>query len=89
MYQIKRYSFERAKDLVVKILPSKNGKYKIDVFTQDGEYITSIGHKDYSDFPTYMQDVGEEYANRRRDLYWKRHEKDTGVRGFYAKKLLW
>ena len=89
MYQIKRYSFERAKDLGVKILPSKNGKYKIDVFTQDGEYITSIGHKDYSDFPTYMQDVGEEYANRRRDLYWKRHEKDTGVRGFYAKKLLW
>lgn len=89
MYQIKKYSFDRAKDLGVHIAPSKTGKYKIDVFGEAGELITRIGHSDYSDFPTYAEEYGVDFANKRRDLYWIRHHNDNGVRGFYAKNILW
>ena len=32
MYKIKKYSLDRAKELGVKIFPSKKGIYKIDIF---------------------------------------------------------
>jgi DNA polymerase elongation subunit (family B) len=48
MYKIKPYTFERALDLGVRVKPSKNPKYKIDVFDWNKEFITSKQEKVYS-----------------------------------------
>lgn len=92
MYKIKDYSFDKASSIGVYIAPSKNKKYKIDVFDKDGDYIASIGAMNYSDYPTYMITHGKEYADNRRRLYKLRHEKDRNVkysRGWYSDNILW
>ena len=93
MYTIKPYSFSQAKKLKVIIQPSQYKKYKIDVFDKKTkEYITSIGSSSYSDFPSYLETRGREYAENRRRLYKIRHEKDRHIlnsRGYYADQLLW
>lgn len=81
-----------ARKLGVIIQPSTKGLYKIDVLTKDGEYITSIGDRRYADFLTYVEQNGLEYAEERRQLYWKRHKRDIqveGSRGFYSAMILW
>ena len=92
MYHITTYSFNRAKDLGVKIYPSLNPKYKIAVYNKDDEFLYNIGAIDYLDFPTYAEHYGLEYALKRRRLYKIRHEKDRkkyGTRGWFADKILW
>ena len=97
MYKIKPYTFERALDLGVKVKPSKNPKYKIDVLDWNKNYITSVGATGYKDFPTYYEDEGLDYALNRRDLYRKRHKQEIkqlgdrwlGSRSYYAWNLLW
>jgi len=88
-YEIKQYSKDQAKKLNVTIRPSSKANFKIDVFKRDGDYITSIGDKRYSDFPTYIESNGIEYARKRQKLYLARHSKDSGERGYYAKSILW
>lgn len=88
-YQIKQYSKDQAKKLNVVVKPSSKGNFKIDVFSQGGEYITSIGDKRYSDFPHYIESNGIEYANERKRLYLLRHKKDTSIRGKMARIILW
>lgn len=91
MYKIRPYSFRKAKELGVDIKPSTRAGKKIDVYKND-EYVTSIGALGYGDFPTYLETEGEVFANQRRRLYKKRHEKDRGVKGtagWYADKILW
>jgi hypothetical protein len=89
MYQIKDYSFIQADRLGVKIRPSKKANYKIDVLTNDDNLITRIGDKRYSDFPTFYETKGEEFALNRRRLYHIRHKNDATERGFFAKNILW
>lgn len=92
MYQITPYTYSKAKQLGVKIKPSTNPKYKLDVFDKNNDYITSVGAYGYKDYPTYMKEQGLEYANERRRLYRIRHDKDRkkiGTRGYYADQLLW
>jgi hypothetical protein len=91
MYNILPYTYKKAKELGVDVYPSKNKKYKIDVF-KNNSFLFSIGASGYKDYPTYTQEKGLEYANKRRELYKKRHQKDRtviGSRGYYADKLLW
>lgn len=91
-YKITDYTKKQAKRLGVKVVPSKNQKYKIDIYDNNGKYITSVGSRGYSDYPSFIQEKGLDYANKRRELYKKRHEKDrhhVGSRGYYADQLLW
>ena len=91
-YEIKPYSYYKAELLGVKIKPSTRPKYKIDVFSHDNDYITSIGAIGYKDFPTYYEEKGEEYATKRRELYRNRHHKEkdkVGTRGYYSYNILW
>jgi len=67
-YKIKPYSYEQAKKIGVDIEPSTNPKYKIDIYTKEGKYITSIGARGYSDYPTFIEEDGKEYADYRRAL---------------------
>lgn len=91
MYQITDYSYQHAKRLGVSIKPSSNKKKKIDVY-KDDKKIASIGAIGYGDYPTFMKTEGKEYADKKRQAYKKRHEKDRhtkGTNGYYADQILW
>jgi hypothetical protein len=92
LYHLRPYHKLKSRKLGVVIRPATKAPYKIDVFSKDGEYITSIGDRRYKDFITYAEDEGYNVAERRRELYHKRHKKDSqveGSRGFYAANILW
>ena len=92
MYNITDYSKHQAEKLGVYITPSKNPKFKIDVYNGDKDYITSIGSPNYSDYPTYIKTHGKEYADERRRLYKLRHNKDRHIqysRGWFSDNILW
>lgn len=91
MYKIKKYTYDKAKDLGVKIKPSTKKNKKIDVY-KDNKFITSIGDSRYNenDYASYIDKFGIDYANEKKRLYYKRHGKDIkGITDFYAKNLLW
>lgn len=92
MYSILPYTYDKAREMGVFVRPSDNQKYKLKVFDNQGNFITYVGANGYSDYPHYIQSHGIEYANKRRELYKKRHNKDRnikGSRGWFADKLLW
>jgi hypothetical protein len=92
MYDITKYSYNKAKQLGVKIKPSTNKNKKIDVYDYHNNFINSIGAIGYKDYPTYVLEKGKKFADERRRLYRIRHEKDLkvlGSAGYYANKILW
>ena len=90
MYKIKPYTKEKARQLNVIVKPSTNKNKKIDVY-KDNKKIASIGDIHYynNDYPTYLLEKGKLYADKRKLLYHKRHQKDNGLNGYYSKNLLW
>lgn len=100
-YKIKQYSKNQAKKLGVIIRPSTRKGKKIDVFKKVKDKktgkmvekkIASIGAIGYGDFPTFTQEKGKDFANKKRKAYKTRHEKDRhvkGTAGYYADKILW
>jgi hypothetical protein len=90
MYKILPYTREKAKELGVYIKPSTRVHKKLDIYDGNHQYICSVGDIRYKDFPTYYKERGEEYAERRRKLYYQRHKDYAwGSKDWYAKKLLW
>jgi hypothetical protein len=89
VYHIKDYTKKQAESIGLEVRPSTKGNYKIDVY-KDGDYITSIGNKNYKDYPTYLLLNGKAYADERRRLYYARHKKDLNYfRGLLTAILLW
>lgn len=91
-YQIKQYTKDKAKKLGVTIKQSTRKGKKIDVFDKDGNKLASIGALGYSDYPTFLENKGKEFADQKRKNYKSRHEKDRSVKysnGWYADNLLW
>ena len=72
LYNIKDYSYARANQIDVITRPSEKAHKKIDVYNKFGEYICSIGAKQMSDFPTYIETHGLEFANERRKRFYQR-----------------
>jgi hypothetical protein len=89
MYNITPYSYKQAKKYNVKIQPSSNKKYKIDVYDNDDTFLTSIGAIGYNDYPSYIESHGIDYANERRRLYYIRHKNDDKLKGMLSKVILW
>jgi hypothetical protein len=87
MYHITDYTKQRAKEAKVEVRPSTNPKKKIDVFYK-GEKVGSVGATGYGDYPTFLKEKGEAYAEKRRSLYHKRHTKDS-LGELLALHLLW
>ena len=88
-YKITNYSYKKAKELNVTIKPSKTKNKKIDVF-KEGQKIATIGDDRYLSYPEYIQEKGLQYANKKRNLYRKRHSNDLHKgNGYYANKILW
>ena len=84
----------RASSLGVIVKPSTNTSKKIDVY-QNNRLIAQIGQANAMDYHLWVKEKGVEYANKRRDLYYKRHPYNVKtIKGVYtadylAKKLLW
>jgi hypothetical protein len=93
MYDITDYTQQRAKDLNVVVFPSQDGKHKIEIYDKkSGLYICKVGALGYKDYPTYVEEEGKEYADKRRRLYHLRHktdEADIGSRKWFVSNLLW
>lgn len=90
-YNIKNYTYAKAKRLGVTVKHSTNKTKKLDVF-KDGRKVASVGAAGMNDFPTFIQKNGLKYAKTRRRLYKQRHEKDRhkrGSNGYWADQLLW
>jgi hypothetical protein len=92
MYNILPNTYKKAKLLGIKIYPSTNPKYKIDIYDYNNNYIFSIGASGYLDYQYYLKLYGKSYAEERRRLYMIRHNKDInkeGSKGYYSFNLLW
>ena len=101
MYSIKKYTRDRLKLLNDKLnsnaitIKVSNVKHKkIDVFINDKK-INTIGDNRYMDYPSYIIENGKEYADKRRELYYKRHSKEADIKdgkitdSWFARWLLW
>ena len=91
-YEIQPYTNLMAYKFGVKVIPSKNLKKKIDVLDFNNNYICSIGDIKYGDYPTFFKERGADFAERRRELYHRRHMKHKdkiGTKSYYASRLLW
>ena len=89
-YKIKQYSLDKIQELNNKldtsafsIKLSKNPLKKLDVYLYD-TVIASIGAikkngVPFMDYPTYLEEMGEKYANKRRKLYLARHAKEKDI----------
>ena len=55
VYKITNYSYKKAEENDLNIVPSKKKNKKIDVY-KNGEYIALIGDKWFYDYPTYILD---------------------------------
>ena len=92
MYDLTEYTINQAKKMGVLVAPSKNPKFKIDIYNLKGEYLTSGGAVGYLDYPHYLEQNGKAYADERRRLYYIRHKKEIeneNSRGYLIAKLLW
>lgn len=90
-YKIKKYSYEQAEKLGVEIKPSTNKNKKIDVF-KDGKKVGTAGQIGYSDYATYLETKGKQYADFRRRLYKIRHSNTMNkpnTNSWWASRLLW
>lgn len=91
MYEITPYTKAQAKKFGVEVKPSTRKGKKIDVF-KDGDKLVSVGALGYGDYPTFQKTKGKAFADKRREAYKSRHEKDLkkkGSAGFWANVLLW
>jgi hypothetical protein len=91
-YTILPYTFKKAKELGVAVRPSKNPKYKIDIYDLKGQYMYSGGDPHYQDYPHFLKDKGKAFADERKRLYHIRHKKDSIIphsKGYFISKLLW
>ena len=93
MYEIKPYTYQRAREMDLEVFPSDNKKYKIGVYDWNtGLFMFYGGASGFSDYPTYLETHGKEYADKRRALYHKRHSKEIankGSRAWVIAQLLW
>jgi hypothetical protein len=92
MYKILDRVINNANKLNVSVKPSKNKKYKLEVYDNNGLFLFHVGANGYGDYSTYLKENGMSYANERQRLYKIRHAKDLkvkGSKGYYANKLLW
>jgi len=89
VYKITNYTYKKAKQYGVTVVPSKNKTKKIDLYKNDKK-VASVGALGMMDYPTYIQKKGLTFANNRRRLYKIRHKKDrNNGPGYYADQLLW
>ena len=99
MYEIKQYSYDKINELNEKI--GKNVYFikpsidkKIRVYKCD-KLIADVGDKDSSDYPSYIETDGIEFANKRRTAFYSRFARLPNIKDgeiqpiFWTRLLLW
>lgn len=105
-YTIKQYSRDRIQELNntlntsdFSIKLSKDPNKKLDVYLRDKK-LASVGAikkngVPYLDYPSYLETMGQDYADRRRKLYYERHKNEPTIidgkvsNSWFAKWILW
>ena len=100
-YVITQYSRDKIQELNEKlntsafsIKLSEDPSKKIDVFLREKK-IASIGDINLLDYPSYIEERGIEFANKRRDAFYSRFKrlpdiKDNKIQTiWWSKYLLW
>ena len=91
VYKITLYSYKKAEENDLDIVPSTKKNKKIDVY-KNGDKIASIGSIKNLDYPNHILKNGLDYANQKRKLYRLRHKKDINNKngnGYWANAILW
>ena len=76
------------------IRPSADKKKKIDVLLRN-DVIASVGDPDLGDYPTFINEKGLEFANKRRDAFYSRFRRLPNIKDgkithiFWSRYLLW
>ena len=99
MYKIKQYSYDKINELNEKIgkpvyfiKPSIDKKIRIYKFQK---LIAEVGAKDMGDYPTFIEEKGKEFADKRRDAFYSRFASVPNIKDgeltnmFWARYLLW
>lgn len=93
MYDITDYTNNQARRIGTIVKPSQFKDKKIDIYDANTkQYITSVGKRGMSDYPTYIQTHGKAYADKRRQLFYKRFKDQidkVGSNAWYSAMLLW
>lgn len=100
-YTIKQYSMDRIQELNNKlntsdfsIKLSEDPSKKIDVFLREKK-LASIGDINLGDYPTYIEEKGMEFANKRRTAFYSRFKRLPDIKNgkitpmFWSRWLLW
>ena len=100
-YTITQYSRDKIQELNSKlntsdfsIKISEDPSKKIDVFLKEKK-IASIGDINLLDYPSFIEERGLNYANKRRDAYYSRFKRLPDVKDgeitnmFWSRFLLW
>jgi hypothetical protein len=98
-YIIRDWSKNQAKKHNLSIFPSEDGKHKLEVYDDKGLYLANIGALGYLDYAQYLDLEKKDIipngtADKRRQLYYSRHQKEKGFnepysKSWLAKTLLW
>lgn len=100
-YTIKQYSMDRIQELNSKlntsdfsIKLSEDPNKKLDVYLRDKK-IATIGDINLLDFPSFVEERGIEFANKRRDAFNSRFKRLPDIKDgkiqtiWWTKYLLW
>ena len=100
-YKITQYSRDKIQELNSKlntsdfsIKLSEDPSKKIDVFLREKK-ISTIGDINLLDFPSFVEERGIEFANKRRDAFYSRFKRLPDIKDgkiqtiWWSKYLLW
>jgi len=94
-YKITQYSRDKIQELNSKlntsdfsIKLSEDPSKKIDVFLREKK-ITSIGDINLLDFPSFIEERGLEFANKRRDAFYSRFKRLPDIKDGKIQAIWW
>ena len=94
-YVITQYSLDKIKELNEKlntsdftIKLSKDPLKKIDVFLRE-KIIATIGDINLLDFPSFVDERGIEFANKRRDAFYSRFKRLPDIKDGEIQTIWW
>ena len=94
-YTITQYSRDKIQELNSKldtsdfsIKLSEDPSKKIDVFLKEKK-LASIGDRALGDYPTYIEEKGMEFANKRRDAFYSRFKRLPDIKDGKIQTIWW
>lgn len=96
MYKVNDEMIAKAEELGLEIFASENPNKKLEIYDENGLFLYYVGDINYPDFYLYrelenLNLVPRGTANKRRELYYERHQKniEQGGKAFVSFYLLW